>query len=648
MNLPRRLSILSGLALLFVGSIFGRDLLGVGTRYAAAHYMRVFDFGKALAWLDRTDLLDSQDPATELLRAACYRQLHDVQRYQTAMQQARRFGASRKALDNETTMAAVQSVGLAKEQEGKIAQLIDDGLSPHDVAAAFISGYIVRKDWNSAESLRHAWSLDYPDHPHPVYFRGVLRAMVGDVDEAQQAFEEVLAIQPCHQLALIALAQQYEAKNRLTAAIEVYVGLADSLPENETVLLGLSRTLRKSGRAWQASAVLSDIATKPKPISALAVEMGHIEVELGHYDRARKWFDQAVADDMKDHTTLTAAAIALAGVGNVIAADRIDRWIMDNLALAATRVELLEKLTLHPDDQEAATEYRSVLERLSDNSIEANPFHAALATTPVRASPGMQLYREHCAMCHGATGNGDGRAAHFLFSRPRNLRDEPFRLVSARNGISTDEDLRSVIRHGIPGTSMIAMPNLKAEEVDLLIEIVKQMRSEGIRQQVTTRFTEFDEPINEREVADIVEARMTPGELVIAPDTLVSSPEMATHGRDLFIQQACASCHGVDGAGDDPAPLYDDQGQTVFPRDLRYDAYKGGSEPRAIYTRIAAGMPGSPHPPNLNLSHDELSALVAYCRSLDKEPKRKLTNHERAVQASRRRPLHFFAESEKE
>jgi hypothetical protein len=52
--------------------------------------------------------------------------------------------------------------------------------------------------------------------------------------------------------------------------------------------------------------------------------------------------------------------------------------------------------------------------------------------------------------------------------------------------------------------------------------------------------------------------------------------------------------------------------------------------------RILAGMPGSPHPA-AQLAEEKCVDLVHYCVSLSRQPKRTLTNHQRYLEATRRR-----------
>jgi mono/diheme cytochrome c family protein len=58
------------------------------------------------------------------------------------------------------------------------------------------------------------------------------------------------------------------------------------------------------------------------------------------------------------------------------------------------------------------------------------------------AQKGKALFDQSCAMCHGATGKGDGAAAAALNPKPRNLADKAY------IGKLKDQDLANTIKNG--------------------------------------------------------------------------------------------------------------------------------------------------------------------------------------------------------
>jgi mono/diheme cytochrome c family protein len=118
------------------------------------------------------------------------------------------------------------------------------------------------------------------------------------------------------------------------------------------------------------------------------------------------------------------------------------------------------------------------------------------------------------------------------------------------------------------------------------------------------------------------------------PPIGAASAQSIESGRDTYFSIGCHHCHGDDGTGTTAIKLFDDEGRPIVPRDLVHDSMKGGSEAESIFKRLRLGMPGTPHPALASLDDAELSALVHYCLSLSQEPKRRLTNHQRATTAA--------------
>ncbi len=78
----------------------------------------------------------------------------------------------------------------------------------------------------------------------------------------------------------------------------------------------------------------------------------------------------------------------------------------------------------------------------SSNFAAAEPSSSA---APASASPeaeAAQIFSGRCAVCHGATGAGDGPGAAALTPRPRNFRDAAWQTAA------TDAQIELVIRQG--------------------------------------------------------------------------------------------------------------------------------------------------------------------------------------------------------
>lgn len=294
-----------------------------------------------------------------------------------------------------------------------------------------------------------------------------------------------------------------------------------------------------------------------------------------------------------------------------------------------------------------------------------------LAAGPVRSDIAGRkngLYREHCAHCHGVTGDGLGPTAAFLNPYPRDYRPGVFKFKSTeRADKPTHEDLVRILHNGIVGTSMPSFALLSDLEIDALVEYVKYLSIRGETEiELMRAFFELDDEdegklpetrefLVEEMLATVAEKWQS------AADALIDVPEMPADidlaasiakGKELFYgdKANCVKCHGVTGLGDGQANDYDDwnkaivqwtqevagdqdaawvskatqvlagdalRPRTIPPRNLRQGLYRGGRRPLDLYYRIHAGINGAPMPAAAGtVAPEDIWHIVNYVRSL--------------------------------
>ncbi|MCS5632275.1 MAG: cytochrome c, partial [Pirellulaceae bacterium] len=195
------------------------------------------------------------------------------------------------------------------------------------------------------------------------------------------------------------------------------------------------------------------------------------------------------------------------------------------------------------------------------------------------------LYRQHCAHCHGVTGDGQGPTASFLNPYPRDYRLGQFKFkMTDAGGVfkkPSKEDLRTTLLEGIPGTAMPSFRVLAGTDITQMIDYVIYLAIRGEVERslidATLELTTSDAHplLVDFNNGDLSEVKQLIGSVVIqwvgpdktgnaqrtidtAPDNW-NSPESVTIGRTLFFQGKanCFSCHGQTAIGDGQKNLYD-------------------------------------------------------------------------------------------
>ena len=247
------------------------------------------------------------------------------------------------------------------------------------------------------------------------------------------------------------------------------------------------------------------------------------------------------------------------------------------------------------------------------------PPEAAVGSKP---ATGADLYAQHCAACHGPKGDGKGLAAQYVFPKPRDFRSGRFRLISTSNGVPTFDDIRTVLRRGMPGSSMPPWPQFSDDTVKLLAEHIISLRREGIRETLVAAAAESGDEISPEEIQETVDRLTKPGDLAAAIDLGDPTPESISHGKELYATKACIQCHGVSGKGDGQQQMVDSEGLPTRPRDLTRGIFKGSPDPVSVWRRISLGMPGSPMPSSQSLTAKEIADLTHFILSLSNEAAR--------------------------
>ena len=212
---------------------------------------------------------------------------------------------------------------------------------------------------------------------------------------------------------------------------------------------------------------------------------------------------------------------------------------------------------------------------------------------------GLRVYAEHCAVCHGPDGRGNGPAAPSLHPRPRDFSGGVFKHKSTAEGQPPAlDDIREIIRNGMPGTAMPAWGDLlSAADIDAVAD---QVRRFGPIEAWT--------PAGQRSLP--------------APDLFNAAS--AERGRTLYSEFGCPSCHGALGRGDGSSAkdLKDVWHQADAPRDLTAPwTFRAGSTAAQIYTTIALGLGGTPMAGYSDAATpQQMADVVAYIRSIARQP----------------------------
>jgi mono/diheme cytochrome c family protein len=621
----------AGLVLLLV---FGGQLLALLAGRMAARQLDAWALGAAQRWLARAARLDPADSELDLMRAACYRRQGDSDSWIKALLSAERKGAPSGRIEEERQLVALGSGQLRTDAEDRFVALLEAGVPPQDVGTALLACYLDHNQFRKARLFLETWEAEYAGDPHVAYLWGLYWMKLEEFDRARDRCRAALAAEPRHELARGLLARLSEMRDRPDQALEQHLGSRARIPASGSPDVDLARVLRKLNHGSQARTLLTRWTSGPQPQSNAVLEMAQLEFESGNYREAQRWFAGANLEWRAEK--LLPAAIAANLVGDAARAEYFFARYDAKVKAVVRTSDLQIRLSINPSDRQAADELQRLLSATFDEAIKRAPPETGPGgedATGKASVSATELYAQKCAACHGANGDGRGHAARHLFPRPLDFRAGRFRLASTLNGVPTPEDLDTVVRQGIPGAAMPAFEDLSESQRRLLVGEVLRLYREGVRAEFIREASREGEELDEDQILEAVQQYATPGEVVRVPRIGPADSTAIERGKQAYFDLGCRHCHGDDGRGAPGISLLDDSGRPTRPRDLVYESFKGGQDAESVYRRIFAGMPGTPHPACRTVSEETLIDLVHYCRSLSRNPKLMLTNHQRAIRA---------------
>ena len=217
--------------------------------------------------------------------------------------------------------------------------------------------------------------------------------------------------------------------------------------------------------------------------------------------------------------------------------------------------------------------------------------------TEAQREAGREVYMEKCAQCHGEQGDAESIATPFVRPAPRDFTSGIFKFRTTESGeLPTTEDIKRSIREGMPYTSMPAWEGKLSEtEITNLAYFIK------------TFSDDFAGPYG---VPKTVEIPKAPG----------YDEGNLERGREVYVSNQCADCHGDQGLGNGTsAPTLEDQwGAHIRPADMtKRWTFRNGQTREDIYRTFTTGLDGSPMP-SYDIPEEDRWALVDYVWSLSR------------------------------
>jgi tetratricopeptide (TPR) repeat protein len=268
----------------------------------------------AHSWLDVAVRVAPSDPEIEFLRARVFRKQGEFSKVREHLQRAYDLGIPKDRVEREQWLALAQSGQLSKAAPHFSELLRDPREDGQEICAAFVNGYFLNYRYAEAFTLLDVWIKDFPDDPVPFLFRGRIHAKLQKHRDAEENLRHAWKLDADYSEAVFDLAEILRIQKRPDEALQFYRQLSETASKTRVkTRIGEVKCLRMLGRTAESRRVLQKLLADDASLVEAQSEIGHIELEAGHYESAIRWIRLAHDQNPQDVELRYALASALRG-----------------------------------------------------------------------------------------------------------------------------------------------------------------------------------------------------------------------------------------------------------------------------------------------------------------------------------------------
>lgn len=372
-----------------IGLAFGAAalmyLFGARSPSALAQLVRDGRLHEADLYLQAHPSLLRENGQAAYLAAIVYRRLEQADSFEASLRLAQREGVSQSDLDLQEFLVQVQAGGVpANEIPNRLSQGITKD-QQEDVFDAMTRGALRTFQTRAAQDLVDRWLKVNPQSLAARLHRGRAAQLSEDLQQAMDAFKQVLQQSPQHYEGTVELALLLLLQNELQAAERLLLGLVERLPGDLRANVLLAQCERRSGRIDQALARLQalQLADAAPADRALVLKLlGQLRFDAEDYPGAISDLSEARQLAPRDAELRQSLAAALAATGDGAGAAQERKAAQDLQAAQERMLQALRAVRANPRDPDARYEHAAALREAQSPSAALHALRLLLADHP--------------------------------------------------------------------------------------------------------------------------------------------------------------------------------------------------------------------------------------------------------------------------
>lgn len=266
-------------------------------------------------WLDKVNLITTDDSATSLMRAQIFRKQGRMKELESALKHAHDLGVAVEVLNREQWLALAQSGQMSQAERHLSALLSDQEQDLEEVCDAYVIGYMRNLNFPAAKTLLDSWIADFPKSGWPHVLRGRISLLSDDYQSAESSFRIACGLSPHDDEFRIDLAKSLSKRNATEEAIALLESIDEDSRFRSAAALELALCRRKMGDTNGVVSALEEVVqTSPTEHRAL-LELGRTHLENGNFQEAEQLLQRALTISPRDDETHYVLAQSLQAAG---------------------------------------------------------------------------------------------------------------------------------------------------------------------------------------------------------------------------------------------------------------------------------------------------------------------------------------------
>jgi predicted Zn-dependent protease len=168
------------------------------------------------------------------------------------------------------------------------------------ICEAMIQGYFRVYRFSEVHAVLQIWLERQPDNTKALLFQSILHTTLRNRQEAADAYERILQLDPEYDVARRRLAELLIAEKKFPEALAHLQQLRQRQPDHPMLAVLLARCLDQMGQQDEAEHLLDEVLARSPHFAPAVAERGQLALRQGQLDQAENWLRESTSQNTRN------------------------------------------------------------------------------------------------------------------------------------------------------------------------------------------------------------------------------------------------------------------------------------------------------------------------------------------------------------